>query len=469
MSKVPILISSLALIVVTFGMWKCWKRRSTKKDDDDPPRSNNVASAIAKFETPEKEEEKTGLLVRRSNNGVSSTIANFETTTTNNTKPNNDPSPSPTTRSAWKSFVFGKRPSSNNKQAAVIATPPDCAVCHKRIFPTQPKTMARQNAFHTSCFKCSDCGTKLFHFPEESHVKIGPTLFLHCRRCQLDSEQKYKPRLVSKLAGTKTLVGDSEQGDITQVKEAIGDDLEDVMMGMTPRCATCGGDFSTYQGQGQQHDDISIVGALKYHKECLLMGKPSASVSVLQQQSSIMLVPVQAAKHLPETIILRISSLTAAAADDDDGNNKKKKVIASLYFSWNDKEQELKSLRREKPQDTSIRVQFHLDQNAGSSKKRNLPTPGGDDDELCVDVIGDEMAAAPTTKMVLVENPSMIASSSSLLRAKVVFTKFHLHHSLLLEIPCCCSSGPPNSQELLLELTSATLAVEIIQDTTHPV
>jgi hypothetical protein len=239
------------------------------------------------------------------------------------------------------------------------------------------------------------------------------------------------------------VVAESEQGDIEQVVDAIGDELEEAMYGMIPRCAICGVDFLTYKG------NVSMVGALKYHQECSEKGKPAMGF-----QSSLALAPVQAAKYLPETIILRLSA--------GDG-----KVITTLYFVWKGKDDELKSMRAER-QDR-VCVQFHLDEKApanpnfqGSSKKKTkarLPAVEEGQDQqpqqFCMDLIGGSQIAPQPPKML--EPISIIKpedSSLPLLHAKLAYSKFNLCHSLFLVVPCTSTVEE-------LDLTGANLSVEI--------
>ena len=427
-SKTAIMIASFALLVVPLALWttsKCHRaKRRIQQDNEDneeqglmspahltPDRktNNKIASVIAKFETKtpiiqQEKEESVSLITRRYSSqkkkNVARKIASFE------------------------------RPTSLTKEY--------CAVCQQRIFPTQPKITARQTLFHTSCFKCSTCNAKLCNFPEERHVPMGPTIFLHCKQCQLDSQQTYKSKRLSTVAGTKTLVGETEQGDICQIHETIGDDLERALIGMIPRCATCGGDFLSAS------TDISILGPLKYHKECFTMGRPS----VTPQHT---LTTIQSAKYLPETIILRIHCTNR----NSDGN-RKRKVLTSLYFCWNNKEEELKSLCQQWPRKAlpdCITVQFPLEVKAGGTTKRNISI-GGDNHEFGVDVVGFPLVP-PNTIQTVVELPH-ISSSKSFFCAKLEFQKYNLWHSLRLEVPSL-----PDQQTL--DLTHAALTVEICQ------
>lgn len=115
-----------------------------------------------------------------------------------------------------------------------------CIVCNKKIFPTDDTTTCRNNTYHVGCFRCTLCSSKLKNHPDEEHKLVGGEgtkqhMLLQCRQCTIDIRHKNRPRRKSRVAGEKITVDDSEQGDIDQVIDAIGDDLEEAMWGMIPR------------------------------------------------------------------------------------------------------------------------------------------------------------------------------------------------------------------------------------------
>ncbi|CAB9515398.1 expressed unknown protein [Seminavis robusta] len=339
--------------------------------------------------------------------------------------------------------------SSRTSFRAAPSNEPTCRVCHKKIFPTDESTSCRNNTYHTGCFRCSQCNAKLKNHPDEEHRELPETkeMFLQCRQCKIDTEQKCKPRQLSRKAGSKIVVEDSEQGDIEQVVDAIGDDLEDALYGMIPRCATCGGDFLTYKGE------ISIVGSLKYHNECFLTGKPVVGTV------SLTLEPLQAAKYLPESIILKLSS------------NESCRVISSLFFVWKDREKKLRSMRTDTTQRSDhLTVTFDLDENARANPNykgvKNSPSKTsaplmkcekGDHSDLTLELIGgDQIAPQPPR---LVEPVTVIPGyqrASPYLKATIGYSKYNLDHTMILTIPCNLSGN-------VLELLGATLTV-IIQE-----
>jgi hypothetical protein len=331
-----------------------------------------------------------------------------------------------------------------------------CRVCQKKLFPTEKITTAQKQDYHAACFKCALCGTKLKNHPDEDHNMLLVSksssdaalsirdIVLKCHTCKIHNEQNYETRTHSTLAGQRVVIGDEEQGDIEQVVDLIGDELENAICGMTPRCSTCGGDFLTYKGE------IAMMGALKYHKECFQMGKPALGV----QTSAVQLPPRQAAKYLPDTLILRLSS------GDKNGRN----ILSSLFFVWTNKDDQLRALRAKLNE--SVRVFFHLDEEAranpnhrnSSKKKRFADLPPGQDPEhpsLRVDIINEQIAPKSPG---MVGRSSIVYSkklSSSVLCAEVEYDMYSLRHLISLNVPC------DSEQEGKLDLARASLTVDI--------
>lgn len=348
---------------------------------------------------------------------------------------------------------------SSNNAASVRAqssknnTNPTCLVCQSRIFPTEDSTRARNKTYHTGCFKCSLCKSKLKNHPDEEHQLMttagagGHNLYLQCSRCKIDNENKYKPRQLSRVAGEKIVVEDAEQGDIEQVVDAIGDELEVAIFAMIPRCATCGGDFLQYKGE------VSIVGSLKYHQECFMTGRPMAGIS-----SAITMDATQAAKYLPKDIILRLASGSSG------------KVLTTLFFGWKDREVVLKAMRTAE-QTNIISASYSLDDearanpnhrtNRNNAKKTMLTLPrsnGGDESiDLKLDIVGGDQISPQAPSQ---EGAVFISSgyqTSPFLEGKIVYSKYNLRHSMILQIPC-------NVKGDILELLDTKLTVMIKEE-----
>ena len=340
----------------------------------------------------------------------------------------------------------------NNLQAERIAANiraqssknPTCLVCQKKIFPTDESTNARNRTYHASCFKCTLCKAKLKNHPDEEHELVGGVhLYLQCSRCNLDNQQKYKPRQLSRVAGEKIVVEDAEQGDIEQVVEAIGDELEEAIYAMIPRCATCGGDFLQYKGE------VSIVGSLKYHQECFLTGKPSTGTA------SLTMDPVHAAKYLPQDIIMKLTS----------GSGK---IFTTLFFVWKDRDDALKSMRSME-RSSEISVTYDLDEEARANpnhpssryntRKTLLSIPPSLDDkeenvDLKLDLVGGDQISPQAPSQEGAVSISSAGQRTPVLRGTMGYSKYNLKHSLLIQIPCGTACDT-------LDLVGSTLTVSI--------
>ena len=467
--------SSLLVVVVPCAIWK-WRSPLGKITMNSLAKVGRVIRCGWLRYEPQDDEEVYDDLIQRSKQetakrgSVKSAIAQFEQTSTNakSTKEEVNLSkdvPSCSEKAMSGAYLFfglfrgstdasssPDKNNSNNLQAEKIAASvraqssknPTCLVCQKKIFPTDESTAARNKTYHAGCFKCTLCKSKLKNHPDEEHQLVGGMhyLYLQCRRCKVDNEQKYKPRQVSRVAGEKIVVEGDEQGDIEQVVDAIGDDLEEAIYAMIPRCATCGGDFLHYKGE------VSIVGCLKYHQECFLTGKPSAGTA------SLTMDPTQAAKYLPQDIILRLVS----------GSGK---VLSTLFFVWNDKDEALKSMRSME-RTNAISVTYHLDDDAranpnhpsnrNNTKKTMVALPqannGDENIDLKLDLVGGDQISPQAP---LQEGAVSISSgyqTPPTLQAKIGYSKYNLRHSLLLQTPC-------NATCDVLELLGTTLTVSI--------
>jgi LIM domain len=411
----------------------------------------SVASTVAKFEasaplngSKSKEDEENAMVATKDTTcsqmalSGASTLWGFFTGVPSSSDSNIVAAPATNSQQSLHKFSSSARIRPSNDLM--------CRICQKKIFPTEESTSCRQNTFHIACFRCSMCGSKMKNHPDEEHTVLPETnhMLLQCRQCKIDNEQKYKPRQLSRIAGERIVVEDSEQGDIEQVVDAIGDDLEDALFAMIPRCATCGGDFLSYKGE------VSIVGSLKYHKECFLTGKPTEGLV------SLTLDAFQAAKYFPENVILKLSSTESC------------RVVTTLFFVWKDKEMALKSMRGDPVQrNDRVTVSFDLDDDARANPnfkgKKSSPTKTtaplkesekGDHSDLVLSLIGGDEIAPQAPKL---SKPVEIVSGyqhAPYLDASVAYTKYGLNHSLSLTIPC-------NLRADALELLGATLTLTI--------
>ena len=313
-----------------------------------------------------------------------------------------------------------------------------CRVCRAKIFPTDKFVTAQKCDYHYKCFKCTLCGTRLKNRPDEDHMisesERHPKLYvtLKCPNCIIESEERHKSRILSTVAGEKIVVPEKEQGDVDKVVDLIGDELEDAVCGMIPRCSICGGDFLRYKGE------ITIMGTLKYHKECREMGKPSVALGA----STALLSPLQVAKYLPDTLILRLGDSTSG------------KIISTLFFVWmDDKDCYLKSLRTTNDnQDDCVDISFRLDNEARANPNYKDATKNN---KRCYSMLPPceedpthpPILAAIVNDQIAPQNPYMVKpssimnseeeqSSSPIFCVSVAYDFLNLSHLVNLKIPC---------------------------------
>jgi hypothetical protein len=160
---------------------------------------------------------------------------------------------------------------------------PPCAACLETIYPTDTTVQSYGRTLHVACFVCRLCHVKLKHHPMEVQFEL-PTddddnndehhaeLYCVCAPCQLNCMHRDMPKVVGTVAGGKIEVGQEELGDIQGVKDAIGDELEEIILEkMVPRCQVCAGDFLNYPGR------VCVFGQMKYHN-----GKTECSSSEIK-------------------------------------------------------------------------------------------------------------------------------------------------------------------------------------------
>ena len=134
------------------------------------------------------------------------------------------------------------------------------------------------------------------------------------------------------------LVQEEEIGDIDGVMDAIGEELSDLLVqgAMLPTCAVCGTDFIGYTGK------VTIIGSLKYHNDCWLMGKPCPFDKCL--------TAIQATKYLPDRLIVKLLAKGASSASSnssDAGTHSRLSSgapLATMFFTWKTREGDLKEV-----------------------------------------------------------------------------------------------------------------------------
>jgi hypothetical protein len=270
--------------------------------------------------------------------------------------------------------------------------------------------------------------------PTEVQFRVPPrgeekTLFFLCSRCQEESINMCKTKVLGTKAGEKILIEDDEQGDVDGVKDAIGDELEDIVLNhMLPKCGTCGVDFLAYQG------NIAMVGSVKHHQECWETGKPGAI-----KPTDRKLDPSQAVKYLPERIIVRLTS--------------DKKPIATVFFVWNTKSVDLKRIANNNNEvvirygmdDQAFGNPNYVDENKRKTRAR-LPAGVGKENISC-ELVGDPLGV-PMKQMY-----DPMKSGKDKVSFQLGCSKFHSQHDITLQVP--------KQTNDTLDLSRARLSVNI--------
>ena len=322
---------------------------------------------------------------------------------------------------------------------------PPCAVCLEAMYPTDPTIQSYGKSMHAACFACQLCHAKLKHHPLEVQFELpenGNALYCVCAKCQLESLHRDKPKVLAKNAGDKITPEVDELGDVKGVKEAIGEELEEILLEKTaPRCQLCAGDFLKYTGH------VCVVGQMKYHHECWETGKPSVNLSERQ------LVPYQAAKYLPERWILR---LVMDATNSEDNSRIKRRPIATLFFVWRTRVEDFQNFVSEGQLKATakIDIQLELDDQAlgnpnyhdASRRKTQAPLSSAVNTLEC-DLIGNPLSTSRWT--------STCADKGDQILLRLQVNKYHVQHAVTLCI------GKKDAQTL--DLTKAQLSIVLQQ------
>ncbi len=294
---------------------------------------------------------------------------------------------------------------------------PLCAACLTTIYPFDGVIHSYGRILHASCFTCCLCHAKLKHHPMEMHFELpedNDALWCVCAKCQLEYLHKDTPKILATVAGEKIIPDEEELGDVQGVKDAIGDELEEIILEKTlPRCQVCSGDFLNYTGR------VCIVGQMKYHKECWETGKPSVDLSERH------LIPYQAAKYLPDRWILRL------LVDDS-----KRRPLTTIFFVWKNRVQDFQRLLSTKQvKDTSVvSICLDLDDQARgnpnyhdvSKRKTQVQLLSGA--SLKCELIGNPLAG-----LLLHSTCESDRFRSILFRLRG--TKYHVQHLVTLRVP----------------------------------
>jgi hypothetical protein len=301
---------------------------------------------------------------------------------------------------------------------------PCCSACLLRIYPTDPILHSFGETLHVSCFVCYFCNSKMFQHPLEVQFRIPDqnTLFLLCSKCQEQSINSRKERVLGKTAGEKIRVEKDEEGNIEGVMEAIGDELEELLLDHVPKCAICGIDFLYYTGE------LSMVGDFKYHRECFERGTPG-TVSNWDRPFT----PLQAVRYLPERLLVKVRLADSSAP------------IVTLFFVWTTKASDFQRIQ----QCGEVAVKYCLDETASANQRKPPPIRDKSSSLVC-ELVGTPFGV-PCRMTSMVHQQAFIV-------ARLVCSKFQLQHVLSFHVR---KTNNTNNNHSYLDLASAMLTVQI--------
>lgn len=390
--------------LVSLFTWCCQKPRKGSDSDDESDwlpvaavgEAPSLRSRIKKYQAATQASTYTGNWRNHNHNAhnhnkersTSSVIAQFETMIVAGSS-SEEETHSLTTRTS-----LSTRSSMNNLETTNGHTSkPLCTVCQQPIWPYDATVRCSGHTLHASCFSCRKCSAKLTHHPGElqefvpaGQYPIGDSenppslsassssssdsslstnssksityLYLECSKCQEVIKHQNKPKVLATVAGAKILPHQSELGDVQGVHEAIGDELEDILVEKTlPRCHICGGDFL-----GSTR--VTILGQTKYHPECFERGRPSFPCDPSLTRR---LTPSQASKYVPERWIVRVFLPRAHG-----GRNE---ILATLFFVWDTKTSDRKRFRSEAAAQKNYYLPVRAILSADSTAAPGRPVP----------------------------------------------------------------------------------------------
>lgn len=266
-----------------------------------------------------------------------------------------------------------------------------------------------------------------------------------CCRCHEYTANKYLPRKKATPGGQTTTISTHEKGNIEQVKQDIGDDLEAVLDGMVPLCHICGMHFL-----GDISSEIIVIGMQKFHKECWMTGKP------MVEQSERRLTPGLAAKYTPEHLIIRMTTSSTGA----------KTIFSTLFFILPDKNGELQKIRAGGNNNKSVSFEYLLDPKAygnpnydGTNSNRKLTLPC-DESGTKAELIGDPMGKK--VKLLKANIVTHNEDDHQVFCAVLQCRKFQLVHKFELKV-MIVTENQSRQQKMLADLPTATLSLQIIK------
>ena len=462
-------VISASLLLTTVGAWYyCFARQRHNKalcEDDGGGGSQTSTTA----DTDTDNNERTPLVSRRTQKVIAKFERRLEQSQSQNANNN-------TTSAGGKQHGISNTDSTR------------CAVCRKTILSSTAKKNSvdedtiityQKMTMHGTCFSCRDCGKSLIQYTlgvassnddkENKSIYLSKSngkVKLHCATCHEDQSTS---DVYATQAGSRKVVEESEHGDVQQVMEDIGDDLEQAVYFQTPKCATCGDNLTTRHKQQQQAKGAKkfvVMGRTVYHPNCYETGRPPSHWPA----PAVKLPPSFCAKYLPRQIILKLV---------EDGI-----TMTTLYFCWKNREAHAVQLRQ---QDAAIvTVPWVLDETAPanpnyqrrtendhSATRKQKPaakqiTIPSDVSTIVLELVSGVEVAPRVPQM---PEPARIDSlggddneNNQYFHARLVYLHFGLEYSLTLQVSVAASGE--NGSQYVGNLVRAQLSVTI-QDWQH--
>ena len=324
-------------------------------------------------------------------------------------------------------------PTEEKQQVLIVGR---CPVCRRKLMKDDVVTF-QQLSIHKECFVCRGCGDDLGQKEKEGQnyacmtATNGKVKFTcaTCRTMPLKPTDSF-----ASIAGERTVIGESEYGNVDKVVGEIGDDLEQAVYFMTPRCATCGGDLN----QTYKKESVKVIGRTVYHPHCFEEGRPHPDLT----KPCVKLPPSFCAKYLPPQIILKLST--------------DKETLTTLYFCWKNRVEHAMKLRKEDAR--VVVVPFVLDGDAPanpnhqpSNTKRKQPKIHMAQPHFSTVKVELVSGVQVGPRKPIMPKPAWIDSLS--FHAHLTYLHFGLEYYLELTIPL--------KTDAMLHLTNATLSVTI--------
>lgn len=195
---------------------------------------------------------------------------------------------------------------------------PRCGFCGLDVFAAEAQR-SRGEVYHAACFRCGACGKAL------AGVQWGARAdddLMYCDDLRLGScLQKLKTRDLDherEAANQRLSASDARATASAKLKavEVIGDELEQLVSKLVPRCALCGGTFGA-------SDRMVMQGMTKIHEACMRGAAPAAGAGAS-------LTPKVALKDAPDSLLVKLSAgkvVTFFLAKVDDADEETVRYI----------------------------------------------------------------------------------------------------------------------------------------------